>query len=112
MIVRFAKENELGRVNELRKQVNDIHVEGKPDVFKPGFGQELRDFIKVIWNDPEQEIVVVEDDGVICGFAVLHHINKPENPFMKERDFIDIDEFCVDKDHRRKGAASEMVSFI
>ncbi len=112
MIVRFAKENELGRVNELRKQVNDIHVEGKPEVFKPGFGQELRDFIKVIWNDPEQEIVVAEDDGVICGFAVLHHINKPENPFMKERDFIDIDEFCVDKDHRRKGAASAMVSFI
>ena len=112
MIVRFAKESELDRVNELRKQVNDIHVEGKPDVFKPGFGQELRDFVKVIWNDPEQEIVVAEDDGVICGFAVLHHINKPENPFMKERDFIDIDEFCVDKDHRRKGAASEMVSFI
>ena len=112
MIVRFAKENELDRVNELRKQVNDIHVEGKPDVFKPGFGQELRDFVKVIWNDPEQEIVVAEDDGVICGFAVLHHINKPENPFMKERDFIDIDEFCVDKDHRRKGAASAMVSFI
>lgn len=112
MIVRFAKESELDRVNELRKQVNDIHVEGKPDVFKPGFGQELRDFVKVIWNDPEQEIVVAEDDGVICGFAVLHHINKPENPFMKERDFIDIDEFCVDKDHRRKGAASAMVSFI
>lgn len=112
MIVRFAKESELDRVNELRRQVNDIHVEGKPDVFKPGFGQELRDFVKVIWNDPEQEIVVAEDDGVICGFAVLHHINKPENPFMKERDFIDIDEFCVDKDHRRKGAASEMVSFI
>ena len=112
MIVRFAKESELDRVNELRKQVNDIHVEGKPDVFKPGFGQELRDFVKVIWNDPEQQIVVAEDDGVICGFAVLHHINKPENPFMKERDFIDIDEFCVDKDHRRKGAASAMVSFI
>ena len=112
MIVRFAKENELGRVNELRKQVNDIHVEGKPEVFKPGFGEELRDFVNVIWNDPEQEIVVAEDDGVICGFAVLHHINKPENPFMKERDFIDIDEFCVDKDHRRKGAASAMVSFI
>ena len=112
MIVRFAKENELGRVNELRKQVNDIHVEGKPEVFKPGFGEELRDFVNVIWNDPEQQIVVAEDDGVICGFAVLHHINKPENPFMKERDFIDIDEFCVDKDHRRKGAASAMVSFI
>ncbi len=112
MIVRLAKESELGRVNELRKQVNDIHVVGKPEVFKPGFGKELRDFVNVIWDDPEQEIVVAEDGGVICGFAVLHHINKPENPFMKERDFIDIDEFCVDKAHRRKGAASAMVSFI
>ena len=28
MVIRFAKENELIRVNELRKQVNDLHVEG------------------------------------------------------------------------------------
>ena len=56
--VRFAKEDELERINELRKQVNDLHVAGKPDVFKPGFGEELRNFIHVIWNDPEQDIVV------------------------------------------------------
>ena len=45
MIIRFAKENELVRVNELRKQVNDLHVEGKPEVFKAGFNDELRDYI-------------------------------------------------------------------
>ena len=28
MSVRFAREDELERVNELRKQVNDLHVEG------------------------------------------------------------------------------------
>lgn len=49
---------------------------------------------------------------MIIRFAVLHHINRPENPFMKERDFLDIDEFCVDAGHRRKGVASEMISFI
>lgn len=32
MVIRFAKENELIRVNELRKQVNDLHVEGKSEV--------------------------------------------------------------------------------
>lgn len=112
MKVRLAKESELPRINELRKQVNDLHVAGKPDVFKPGFPQELQDFIHVIWNDPEQEIVVAEADGTVCGFAVLHHINRPETPFMKERDFLDIDEFCVDEDFRRQGAASAMVSFI
>ena len=110
--VRFAKEEELGRVNELRKQVNDIHVEGKPDVFKPGFSKELQDFIYEIWKDPEQEIVVADCDGTVCGFAVLHHIFKPANPFMYVRDFLDIDEFCVDKKFRRNGAAMKMVEFI
>ena len=112
MIIRFAKENELVRVNELRKQVNDLHVEGKPEVFKAGFNDELRDYIYNIWDDPEQEIVVADLDGTICGFAVLHHIVKPASPFMYERDFIDVDEFCVDKDYRRQGVASEMITFI
>ena len=112
MTIRLAREEELLRINELRKQVNDLHVAGKPDVFKPGFPEELQDFIQVIWNDPERDIVVAEVDGTICGFAVLHHINRPENPFMKERDFLDIDEFCVDEAFRRQGIASAMIRFI
>ena len=31
---------------------------------------------------------------------------------MQERDFMDIDEFCVDKKYRRQGIASEMIAFI
>lgn len=110
--VRRARENELERVNELRMQVNALHVAGKPEVFKPGFPEELRNYIYAIHKDPEQFIVVAEKDGTICGFAVLHHINRPENPFMKERDFLDIDEFCVDEAFRRQGIASEMIAFI
>lgn len=110
--VRQARENELERVNELRMQVNAIHVAGKPEVFKPGFPEELRNYIYAIHKDPEQFIAVAEKDGTICGFAVLHHINRPENPFMKERDFLDIDEFCVDEAFRRQGIASEMIAFI
>ena len=112
MEIRFAREDELVRVNELRKQVNDVHVEGKPEVFKAGFSDELRDFIYDIWNDPEQKIVVADVDGIICGFAIVHHIYKAENPFMHERDFIDVDEFCVDESFRRQGVATEMIHFI
>lgn len=48
----------------------------------------------------------------VCGFAVLHHIYKGETPFMYERDFLDIDEFCVDASYRRQGVASKLISFI
>ncbi len=53
MNVRLAEEKDLSRVNELRKQVNDLHVMGKPEVFKAGFSRELQDYIQVIRKDPE-----------------------------------------------------------
>ena len=67
MVIRFAEEHELEKINRLRRQVNDLHVAGKPDVFKPGFGRELADYVYTIHRDPEQAIVVAELDGVLCG---------------------------------------------
>jgi len=110
--VRPARDEDLERVNELRRQVNDLHVAGKPEVFRPGFRDELRDYIHVIREDPQKEIVVAERDGEVCGFAVLNHVVRPENPFMFTRDFLDIDEFGVDPACRRQGVASAMIRFI
>lgn len=112
MNVRLAHENDLARVNELRKMVNDVHVAGRPDIFKAGFSQELQDRINEIWADPEQDIAVAEQRGVICGFAVLHHIRREENAFMRERDYLDVDEFGVDEACRRQGVATALVAFI
>jgi len=41
--MRLAKETDLDRVNELRRQVNTVHVEGRPDIFKPGFCREMQE---------------------------------------------------------------------
>ena len=57
-------------------------------------------------------VAVAEVNGTICGFAVLNHIVRPENPFMFERDFLDIDEFGVDEAFRRRGVAGAMIRFI
>ena len=102
----------LDRVNEQRKQANNLRVAGEPEVFKPGFRDGPGDCIRAIWSDPHKEIVVAELQGSVCGFAVLNHIVKPENPFMHERYYPDIDEFGVDGNRRRQGAASAMIRFI
>ena len=110
--VRFAREEDLPAVNVLRRQVNDLHVAGKPEVFKPGFCRELQDYVFAIWEDPAKRILVAERDGEVCGFAVLNHISRPENPFMYARDFLDVDEFGVDENHRRQGIATALMAFI
>lgn len=111
-MVRFAEEKDLNRVNELRKQVNDIHVEGRPDIFKAGFGQEIRDFAKVILNGENSDIIVVERDNLICGMACVDYVSKPETPYGKARSFYHVQEIAVDKAFRRQGVARELFEFM
>ena len=109
--IRFAEYEDFEQINIIRKQVNDLHTDGKPEVFKSNF-DELKDYIHTIFNDPLKKIVVYEKNGTICAFATLSHITKPETPYSYERDFLDIDEFGVDEKFRRQGIASEMIAFI
>lgn len=109
MTVRFAGESDLAAVNRLRRQVNDLHVAGRPGTFKPGFPRELADYVFTVFNDPDRDILVAEEDGVLCGFAVLHEIRRPETPFMFERRFLDVDEFCVDEAFRRRGVGTALI---
>lgn len=111
-MIRFAKEADLNRVNELRKQVNEVHVAGRPDIFKPGFGRELQDFIYEIWNAENKDIIVAERDGVICGFAYVNYVERPETPYNLPRKFYDVDEFCVDEEFRRQGVGTELFEFM
>ena len=112
MEIRFAKEEELERVNVLRRQVNDLHAQGAPEIFKAGFPDELRDYIYAVYLDPSKKIVVCDDAGAIRGYAVLSRIVKTETPFMREQDFLDIDEFGVDASCRRQGIGTRMIGFI
>ena len=56
-MIRFAEEKDLTRVNELRAQVNEVHVKGRPDIFKPGFCQELRDAVYEMCNGENKNIL-------------------------------------------------------
>lgn len=111
-MVRFAKEKDLNRINELRKQVNDIHVEGRPDVFKAGFGNEIRDFAKVILESENSDIIVAERDGMVCGMACVDYVNRPETVYGNARSFYHVQEIAVDVEFRRQGVAKELLEFM
>ena len=110
-MVRFARQEDLERVNELRKEVNELHVNGRPDIFKGGFGEEIKNYIYNVWSADNKDILVAEREGIICGFACVQYVDRPESPYMKERKFYDIDEFGVDEKFRRQGVATELVEF-
>lgn len=110
-MVRFAKKEDLERVNELRKMVNDIHVEGRPDIFKPGFCKELQVHASEMIDSDWQDIFVYERDGEIWGLMSVQYVNRKESPYNKEHSFLQVEEIVVDEKYRHQGVASELMFF-
>ena len=104
-MVRFATEKDIEKVNDLRRQVNEIHVLGRPDIFKAGF-------VYMLLNDENKDILVVERVGVICGMACVDYVCRPESPYMIARNFYHVQEIAVDEAFRRQGVARELFEFM
>jgi len=111
-MVRIAEKKDLARINDLRKQVNTIHCEGRPDIFRTGFCNELRDFVYDTWEFDNSDVIAVVRDDVICGFACVEYITLPLSAVTRKRSFYHISEFGVDEEYRRQGVATELFEFI
>lgn len=111
-MIRFAKEEDLDRINELRRQVNDIHVKGRPDIFRSGFCQEMQDLARELLQGEEGNIIVAEQDGIICGMVCVAYITKPESPYNLERKIYHVEEIAVDERARKQGIGTEMMEFM
>lgn len=111
IIVRYAKRDELECVNKMRAAVNELHVNGRPDIFRPGFCAELQQHIYDVFDSDKADIIVAECGGTLCGFATVEYIDRPESAYCNARSFYHIEEFGVDAAFRRMGVASAIVEF-
>ncbi|MBP3610437.1 MAG: GNAT family N-acetyltransferase [Lachnospiraceae bacterium] len=111
-MVRIAVMEDFDRINELRKQVNALHVQGRPDHFRAGWKEELQNHAKEMIEAGNKDILVAERNGVICGYACVDYINLPESPYRYARQFYHVSEFGVDKTFHRQGVATELVEFM
>lgn len=109
--VRYAKREELERVNELRRMVNELHAENRPDIFRPGFCEELQQHVYQVFEAQGSDVLVTCVDDTICGFAIVEYIDRPQSPYMCARRFYHIQEFGVDAAFRRCGVATALIDF-
>ncbi|MBR1585067.1 MAG: GNAT family N-acetyltransferase [Clostridia bacterium] len=111
-MVRRARPEDAEQINALRKQVNDLHVQGRPDVFKAGFSPELQSHLDLYLNSETNYAVVEEQDGRILGMALVDYIDRPESPYNLARRFVHVTEISVDAGCRRQGVGRRLLEFI
>ncbi len=111
MLVRYALRSELEKINSIRRTVNDLHVEGRPDIFRVGFNKELENHIYTQFDDSETDVIAALIDGEVCGFAMVTYVTKPLSPYNLERRYYNIVEFGVDPLFRRRGVGTALIEF-
>ena len=111
LTVRYAAREELPRVNELRGMVNELHAQGRPDIFRPGFCEELRQRIYTLFDAPDYGVIVACDGETICGFAIAQYVDRPASAYLRPMRLYHIEEFGVDEAARRRGAGTALLAF-
>ncbi|MBQ7624075.1 MAG: GNAT family N-acetyltransferase [Clostridia bacterium] len=106
LTVRRAEERDIPAVMELLKQVNRVHYDGRPDLFKLATKYSEDDLRAIFKNEKTPVFVCCDGEGRVLGhgFCVLQ---RPENvKLMRDVLTLYIDDICVDASARGKHVGS------
>ncbi len=110
--VRFAEEKDIPAVMALLRQVNRVHAEGRPDLFKTETKYTEDELREIFGNEKTPVFVCVDGEGRVVGhgFCVLQ---RPENTrLLHDVLTLYIDDICVDEAARGKGAGMAIYGHI
>ena len=98
--IRRAEDRDIPAIMGLLKQVNQIHYDGRPDLFKLSTKYTENELRTIMDNDQTPVFVCTDSDGRVLGhgFCILQ---RPENTRLL-RDILTlyIDDICVDETAR------------
>lgn len=115
MNIRMAQEKDVDRMLELLKQVNLVHHEGRPDLFKVNT-KYSKEQLKNIINDVNTPILVATNqDDVLMGYAFCIFKQYKNDNVLTDIKTLYIDDLCVDENcrgqHIGKNLYNAVVSF-
>ena len=69
MIVRKANLSDIPHLARLLHQVNDVHADGRPDIFIHGQRKYTDEELKTVLADSSRPVFVAENEGCVLGYA-------------------------------------------
>ncbi|MBO4430471.1 MAG: GNAT family N-acetyltransferase [Bacteroidaceae bacterium] len=110
-MVRSANRKDIGRMIELLHQVNMVHHEIRPDLFKPNTTKYDEQELEVLLNDDSKPIFVYDDGGVL-GYAFCQISEIKDNILLQDIKTLYIDDICVDEHARGKHVGKALYEFV
>ena len=101
--VRRAETRDIPRLILLLKQVNRLHFEARPDLFRSGTKYDPA-ALEEILKDPRKPVFVwCDETDAVQGYAFCQVKEAKDHPLFCDHKELYIDDICVDETMRRKG---------
>ena len=110
--VRRAAWRDIPAIMNLLVQVDMVHHNGRPDLFKGPATKYTEDELRdILCNDETPVFVCVDGDDRVLGhgFCVLQHAG---GQLMEEHDTLYIDDICVDEAARGQSVGRTLYEYI
>jgi ribosomal protein S18 acetylase RimI-like enzyme len=109
VVIETPKIDDFKRVNELAKQVHEIHVNWNPDLFLSVDEVLPKDTFKNLIQN--KQIFIAKLENKIVGY-VTFSIKEKENPSMRYRKQLNIEAICIDENCRGNGIGTLLLEHI
>lgn len=115
--IRRAEEKDIPEVAKLLLEVNKVHSDIRPDLFKAGARKYTDDELREIFRDGGKPVFVAEhttDDGrkSISGYAFCISKRFIDDNNMTDVKTLYIDDLCVDENSRGTHIGSALYNYV
>lgn len=112
-MVRRAKAEDIPRILELLVQVDMVHHNGRPDLFKgPATKYSEKELEELLQDDGTPVFVYVDENGIVAGHAFCVHKQVIGDHVLTDVRTLYIDDVCVDESYRGKGVGRALYEHV
>ena len=113
MTVRRALEKDIPGILNLLVQVDMVHHNGRPDLFKgPATKYNAEELKQIIADDTTPVFVYVDDKEYVCGHAFCIHKQEKDNSVLTNIKTLYIDDICVDEKKRGQHVGKTLYEYV
>jgi GNAT superfamily N-acetyltransferase len=110
MKIRQATPTDSLLLSSLSMDVQSLHVEHHPDIFKAPQSEEFaKSFFDEALGDSVTSIFIAENEGQALGYILCNLVERQENPFTFAMRFLMIDQISVRPAARGQGVGAELI---
>ena len=113
MEIRRAVEADMPAIHRLLVQVNAVHHQGRPDLFKPAGSTKYTDpELRALIHDDGRPIFVADDGGAVLGYAFCIFEQYVNDNIRTDVRTLYIDDLCVDEAHRGRHVGRRLYDHV